>query len=247
MYQTTRALVLREVKYKEADKLLTVLTERDGKRTVRARGALRKGCRYAAAAEALCYSEMTLFGSAGKWSLNEAETIEQFLPLRADIGSLALASYFAEVLEAVSDEESPNPELLQLGLNSLYALSRGLYPAEHIKAVFELKVLCLSGFEPQLADCPACGREPADPMLSLHGGSVHCRACPPGAPGLSLPLGRDALDAMRYIVAAEPKRIFAFRIPDEAGHALSAVCEAYLAAQLERGFRTLDYWKSLKL
>ena len=80
MYQTTKALVLREVKYKEADKILTVLTERDGKRTVKARGALRKGCKFGAAAEALCYSEMTLFGSAGKWSINEAETIEQFLP-----------------------------------------------------------------------------------------------------------------------------------------------------------------------
>lgn len=247
MYQTTKALVLREVKYKEADKILTVLTERDGKRTVKARGALRKGCKFGAAAEALCYSEMTLFGSAGKWSINEAETIEQFLPLRADIGRLALASYFAEVLEAVSDEESPNPELLQLGLNSLYALSRGLYPPEHIKAVFELKVLCLSGFEPQLADCPACGGEPADPLLSLHGGSVHCRSCPPGAPGLSLPLEREALDAMRYIVAAEPKRIFAFRIPESAERSLGAACEAYLDAQLERGFRTLDYYKSLKL
>ena len=46
MYQTTKALVLREVKYKEADKILTVLTERDGKRTVKARGVLRKGCKF---------------------------------------------------------------------------------------------------------------------------------------------------------------------------------------------------------
>lgn len=247
MYQTTKALVLREVKYKEADKILTVLTERDGKRTVKARGALRKGCKYAAAAQALCYSELTLFGSAGKWSINEAETIEQFLPLRGDIAHFALASYFAELLEAVSDEESPNPELLQLGLNSLYALSRGLYPPEHIKAVFELKLLCLSGFEPQLADCPGCGRDPEEPLFSLRGGTVHCRACPPGAAGRSLPLTREALDAMRFIVAAEPKRIFAFRIPPDAERVLADVCEAYLETQLERGFGTLDYWKSIRL
>ena len=103
MFKTTKALVLREVKYKEADKILTVLTEDEGKMTVKARGALRTSCKYGAAAQALCFSEMTLFGNAGKWSINEAETIEQFLPLRSDIELLALGSYFAEALEAVTD------------------------------------------------------------------------------------------------------------------------------------------------
>lgn len=248
MYKTTKALVLREVKYKEADKILTILTEDEGKMTVKARGALRKSCRYGAAAQALSFSEMTLFGNAGKWSINEAETIEQFLPLRADIELIALGSYFAEVLEAVTDEDSPDPEMLQLGLNSLFALSRGMYSPEHIKAVFELKVMCLSGFEPQLDACAVCGREDGvDAALSLGGGVLHCRNCPPGAPGVSLPMSRETLDAMRYVISAEPKRIFSFEIPDEAQRQMNGVCEAYLLTQLERGFGALDYWKSVRL
>ena len=246
MFLTTKALVLRAVKYKEADKILTVLTQGEGKLTVKARGALRKGCRYGAAAQALCYSEMTLFGNAGKWSLNEAETIEQFLDLRGDISALALASCFAEMLEAVSDEDSPNPELLQLGLNSLYALSRGLYSQEHIKSVFELKLMCLCGFEPQTEACPVCGKAPpADPVFSLSGGVVHCRSCPPGVPGVSLPVSPETLDAMRFVIAAPPGRIFSFQIPEAAERQLSDVCEAYAAVQLERGFSTLEYWKSV--
>lgn len=248
MFLTTKALVLREVKYKEADKILTVLTEREGKLTVKARGALRKGCRFGAAAQALSFSEMTLFGNAGKWSVNEAETIEQFLALRTNISALALASYFAELLEAVSDEDSPSPELLQLGLNALFALSRELYPEEHIKSVFELKLMCLCGFEPQLSLCPVCGKEPPDdPVFSLGGGSVHCRTCPPGVPGVSLPISRETLDAMRYIASAQPKRIFSFEIPPAAQRQLGDVCEAYSAVQLERGFGTLDYWKSIHI
>ena len=247
MYLTTKALVLREVKYKDADKLLTVLTQGEGKLTVKARGAMRKGCKYAAASQALCFSEMTLFGNAGKWSLNEAETIEQFLPLRANISALALASYFAELLEAVSDEDSPNPELMQHGLNALYALSRSLYAEMHIKAVFELRLMCLCGFEPQLALCPACGKEPpADPLFSLNGGSVHCRACPPGAAGVSLPVSRETLDAMRYIAAAPPRRIYSFEIPEPAERQLCDLSEAYTAVQLERGFGALDYWKRIQ-
>ncbi len=246
MFLTTKALVLREVKYKEADKILTVLTEREGKLTVKARGALRKGCRYGAASQVFCFSEMTLFGNAGKWSVNEAETIEQFLELRSGISSLALASYIAELLEAVSDEDSPNPDLLQLGLNTLYALSRGLHTEEHIKAVFELKLMCLCGFAPQLSLCPACGREPPDdPVFSLNGGSVHCRTCSPGVPGVSLPVSPETLDAMRFVAEAPPKRIFSFKIPPEAARQMGDVCEAYAAVQLERGFGALDYWKSI--
>ena len=248
MFLTTRALVLREVKYKEADKILTVLTEREGKMTVKARGAVRRSCKFGAAAQALCFSEMTLFGNAGKWSINEAETIEQFLPLRGDLASLALGTYFAEVLEAVTDEDIPNPELLQLGLNSLYALSRGLHDPAHIKAVFELKMMCFAGFEPQLDACPSCGRDDgADALFSLAGDSLHCRACPPGTPGVSLPLAPETLAAMRFIAAAPPKKIFSFALPDAAERQLGEIAEAYAMTQLERGFSALDYWKSLNL
>lgn len=246
MFKTTNALILREVKYKEADKILTVLTPEDGKLTVKARGALRKGCRYAAACQALCYSEMTLFGNRGRWSVNEAQTVEQFLPLRADLELLALGSYFAEALEAVSDEDSPNPEMLQLGLNSLYALSRGLYTPEHIKAVFELRLMCLAGFEPDVFSCAVCGREePEGAMLSLRGGVVYCKRCVPDAAGVSLPVGPETLEAMRYIITAPPKRIFSFAVPERTRRQLGGVAQAYMSAQLERGFAALDYWKSI--
>ena len=246
MFKTTKALVLREVKYKDADKILTILTQDEGKLTVKARGARRKGCKYAAAAQALSYSEMTLFGNRGRWTINEAETIEQFLPLREDIAALALASYFAETLEAVSDEDSPDPAVLQLGLNSLYALSRGLYAPGHIKAVFELRLMCLSGFEPDLSGCAACGREePADTMFSLGGGVLHCRACPPGSPGPSLPVGPETVEAMRYIIFSEPKKIFSFAIPEAGEKQLAAVTEGFLLTQLDRSFGSLEYWKTL--
>ena len=157
MHKTTRALVLREVKYKEADKILTVLTEDEGKLTVSARGVMRRGSKLAAACQLFAFSELTLFENRGKWYADEGQTVEQFLGLRSDIAKLALAAYFAELLETVSDEDSPNPEVLRLGLNSLYALSEDLYPPEHIKAVFELRLMCLAGFEPSLDCCPVCG------------------------------------------------------------------------------------------
>ena len=83
MFLTTRGLVLREVRYKESDKILTVLTQHEGKVTVRARGALRKGSRITAATQLLTYSDMTIFENRGRRTLNEASTVEEFLGLRA--------------------------------------------------------------------------------------------------------------------------------------------------------------------
>ncbi|MGI6029325.1 MAG: DNA repair protein RecO [Candidatus Heteroscillospira sp.] len=248
MFLTTKALVLREANYREADKMLTLLSEREGKISVSARGARRRGCKYAAASQQLCYGEFTLFGNRGRWSVNEAETLEQFLGLRDDLPRLALGSYIAELLDAVSDEDAPNSEVLSLGLNSLYALSRGMYPPEHIKAVFELRLMCLSGYTPFLDCCSGCGEENIEfPRFSLNGGNLHCAGCPSGSAGVSLPLCSQSLLAMRYISCAEPKKIFSFSLEGDAFERLKNVCEGYVMAQLERGFGSLDYWKSVNI
>ena len=151
MFNTTKALVLREVRYKEADRMLTLLTSTDGKLTAKARGALRRSSRTAAATQQMTYSELTLFGNRGKWTVNEGTVIESFDGLRSDIEAFSLGCYFAECLEALSVEDQPDEELLQLALNSLYALSRKLYDRRLIKAAFELRLMCLSGYAPDLS------------------------------------------------------------------------------------------------
>ena len=247
MFTTTNALVLREVRYKEADRILTLLTSTDGKITVKARGALRKGSKTAAATQQLTYSEMTLFGNRGKWTVNEAVTKEAFTGLRADMENLALGCYFAECLEAFSVEDQPEPAILQLGLNSLYALSHQLYPPEQIKAAFELRLMCLTGYTPELSACPACGcQEMEQPVLSLERGSVFCRACANGSDQLAR-LCPDSLSALRYIVSAPAKQLFSFRLEGEAMQRLSAATERYLLLQTERQFSTLTYWKNIRI
>ena len=207
MFLTTRGLVLREVRYKESDKILTVLTQHEGKVTVRARGALRKGSRITAATQLLTYSDMTIFENRGRRTLNEASTVEEFLGLRADLGAFALGSYFAELLETVSAEEYPDPPVLQLGLNSLYALSRALCPPEQIKAVFELRAACLSGYTPDLTGCHVCGSQTPE-RFDLSAGMLECRNCrSPESNGIRMPVPPSVLEAMRYICYCDSKKL----------------------------------------
>lgn len=247
MFLTTRGLVLHGTRYKESDLILTVLTAERGKITVKARGALRKGSRMGAASQALCYSEFTLFGNRGKWTADEGTTVEQFLGLREDISQLALGTYFAELLDTVCAEEVPAHGALQLALNALYALSRGIFTPEHIKSVFELRLMCLEGFEPEVGACGVCGKtDVEEPMFSLSSGMIHCRGCAEHTDGASLPLDEGSLAAMRHIVLSQPKKEFSFVVSGDAEKKLSNICEAFVRQQLDRSFSSLDYWKSVK-
>ena len=61
-----------------------------------------------------------------------------------------------------------------------------------------------------------------------------------------MPLGAAGLAALRHIVYGDPKRLYAFQLPSEELRWVGHAAEAYVAAQLERGFRTLDFYKQIK-
>ena len=247
MYFKTEGLVLRETEYKDADKLLTVLTRDRGKLTLRARGVRSRSSRLKSGCQLLAYSEFTVFENKSSQLIDEAVPIMLFLPLREDIEKLSLASYFAQVSEALSQEDNPGPELLSLCLNSLYALSEMDRPQALIKASFELRAACLAGYMPVLDACVVCGAQEPD-RFHVMGGSVQCSGCLlSDDSGLRLPLVPGALAAMRYIVACDLKRLFSFQIGDQALKLLGDITETYLLTQLEQGFFTLDFYKSLRI
>ena len=123
MYLTIQGIVLRVSDYNDHDALLTVLTRKHGKLTIKARGLRRKNSPLTAACQLLAYGEFTLFERGGQYSINEAQVLNLFQNLRGDLERLALASYFAQVAEVLSQEDYPTPELQSLLLNCLYALS----------------------------------------------------------------------------------------------------------------------------
>ncbi len=246
MYKTLHGLVLREVKYKESSKILTILTREEGKLTAEARGALRRGSRCGAAAQALAYSEMTLFENRGRHLLTEGSVAEDFAGLREDLDRYALGFYFAELLEAVSDQDSPDGALLDLGLNALFALSRRLYPPEHIKAVFELRLMCLAGFAPAVEGCAACGDTgPEEPRFLPRAGELRCRKCVRPEDGPTLRLCPGSLAAMRHVSRAAARRVFSFTLDEASAGRFYRACEEYVGAQLDRHFATLEYWRGV--
>ena len=169
------------------------------------------------------WSEMVLYDYQGRWSVKESATQRLFQGVRDDVQRLALGCYFAEVAELLAVEGLPSPELLSLTLNSLHALDKmPEKPLPLVKSAFEWKAMALAGYEPLLEDGKVRGE------------------------GISLPLPPPALAALEHILHGDPRRLFSFQLGEEPLKQLAGASEAYLHTQLERGFSTLDYYKSLR-
>ena len=244
MYLTIRAIVLRVTDYNDRDALLTVLSRDHGKLTIKARGLRRKNSPLTAPCQLLAFGEFTLFEYKGQYTINEAHSVELFSPLRRDLDKLSLGTYFAQAAEVISQEDLPNPELQSLLLNCLYALSHLDMNQWKVKAVFELRAACLAGYMPDLFGCHNCGNQNPD-RFDISEGLLECHACRSVGGGIRMPVTPTVLEVMRYVCLCEPKRILSFKIDPENLEKLCNLTEAYLTTQLERGFATLDFYKSL--
>ena len=223
MFINTTGIVLREVAYGDNCKILTVLTDSEGKLTVSAYGAYRKNSKLAVGTSLLVYSHMTLTKRKDRWTLTEAQPIEQFVGLRDELELLSLGSYFAELTETVADEDSLNPELLPLCLNALYALSEKLKPPSIIKPAFELRMAAIAGYEPILTEAEGAAQTSEGTMT----------------------LSAGALQAAKYILTCNAKKLFSFNLDDICLKELAATTEDYLLAHLDRKFKTLEYYRKI--
>lgn len=243
----TQGVILRRVDYKESDCILTVLTAEGGVRTVKAQGCRRKNSPLSAATQSFVYSQMVLFEYRDRFTLKEANILNQFWGVREDIVKLSLASYFAEVAQTVGVEGEANPQLMSLFLNSLYALDKLHKPNELIRAAFDLKCMALAGYAPLLDGCAVCGVEtPVQPMLNLTEGVLHCKGCAHEVGPGSVRLTEEMLGAVQHIVYGDAKRLFSFPMPEDQLDRFARLASEYLTTQLERRFKTLDFYLSMK-
>ncbi len=136
---------------------------------------------------------------------------------------------------------------MSLTLNCLYALDKLQKSATMVKAVFELRAASLAGYTPDLIGCHVCGSQAPD-RFDLSEGRLECASCRSSqSAGIRMPVTSGVLEAMRYIIYCNEKKLFSFAAGEETLMQLASITEGYLTTQLERGFSTLDFYKSLTI
>ena len=247
MQTVTDALVLRERKLDEQDRLLTLLSAEQGIITAYAKGAGRMKGSMAGATELLCYSHFVLFQNRERCFADRAEANTLFFGIRGNLEKLTLATYFAQLCCELIPENEPAAEELRLMLNTLYYLEQGKLPPLQLKAILELRLLTLTGYMPDLIACRECGGLPEDGAVLFDpmGGSVCCPACAPqGAVGF-IPLPPGVFAAMRHIIYCDFEKLFGFKLGEENLPLLADAVERYLLCQVERILPALNFYKTI--
>ena len=253
-----RGLVVREIQTGEYDKILTVITEEMGRISISGKGVRSLKSKHMPATQLFCYSSFVLRKSHGYYYISDSALTESFFDLRLDLNKLALASYLCDVAAEMAVEGVGDEELLQLVLNTLYALAKKDHlPLSQIKAAFELRCASIEGFRPDLTGCDLCDARQDKPFyIDVMNGRILCGDClrnvrhtedkiDDGTAHIYLRLTPAVLEAMRYTVSAPANRYLSFTISEDEIRLYASVCEKYLLNHIEHGFYSLEFYKSL--
>ncbi|MGN0707392.1 MAG: DNA repair protein RecO [Faecalibacterium sp.] len=241
----TTGLVLREIRYKESDRILTLLTPGMGVVSAMAQSSLRLKNKLFSACGLFCYSEFTLIPGRNMFTIREAEPKTVFHGLSASIEGMSLAMYLSEMAVALSPTGDEAEKELRLLLNCLYMISEKKADLRVVKAVFELRTMSECGFLPQLLCCKGCSAYDGQSFyLDVQEGYLLCADCA-AKEGKTCNLDAGALFALRHICLVEDKRIFGFRISLGSLQKLSAAAERYALVHLDKPLKSYDFMKSV--
>ncbi len=238
-----KGIVIREQIISDYDRLVTVLTDTNGVIKAFVNGGRSIKNKNTASTGLLCYSDFSINKTKKDvYRIQEATSIEAFFSLREDLLSLSLAQYFAEIIFELAPREEKSDDFLRLILNSIYLIVNKKRDLKIIKAAFELRLLCLAGYMPNLIACQNCAAFESEFMFfRAANGDLFCQNCLPDGKSIKTPIG--VVTAMRHICYCETKKLFNFALSNEGLDKLNYITESYLKIATNRRFKTLDFYK----
>jgi DNA repair protein RecO (recombination protein O) len=174
-----QAVVLRSIRYGEADRIVHLYTPHRGRVGAIAKGVRRSRSRFGGRLEPFFRLDLILHEGRGELlTVTAAETLDGYPRLRADGRALDAAARACDAVGRLFETTEPHPEVFNLLCNELALLDAD--PARGTLAnqlAFRLKLLLAAGLAPQLAACAACGAQDHITGFSGAAGGVVCSAC----------------------------------------------------------------------
>jgi DNA repair protein RecO (recombination protein O) len=175
----TQAVVLRSIRYGEADRIVHLYTPGRGRIGAIAKGSRQARSRFGGRLEPFFLLDLVLHEGRGDLlTVTAAETVAGYGALRADGAALDSAARACDAIARLFDTGEPHPEVFNLLCNELALLDGEPARATHANQLaFRLKLLLAAGLAPQLAACASCGAQEHLIGFSGAAGGVVCSAC----------------------------------------------------------------------
>ncbi len=244
--RTVEAIILRLWDVGEADRMLSLYSREEGKGRALAKGVRRAVSRRAGHLQPLNRVRLLLAHARQAPIVAQAETVEAFPSLRQDVTRYAYATHLAELVERFVWEGEHYPGLFTALRDALYGVATAAQPDWPVRH-FELHLLRLVGFQPELQHCTVCGAriQPQDQFFSPAHGGVVCPRCRGQAPN-ARPVTMRSLKFLRHLQRS-PWRVARQVVPPEAVRRdIEGLLQAYLTFVLEHPLRGVRVQQQLR-
>lgn len=239
--QRVEALVLKHNDWGEADRILLLYTRQLGKERAVAKGVRKISSRKAGHLEPFTEASLLLAKGHDLDIVTQAETLRVYAGLSGDLTRLGQAAYLAELVDRFTSEGEPNPALYRLLAEGLEQVAEAADTFAALRS-FELHLLDLSGFRPELFHCVRCGAEiqARDQFFSLNQGGVLCPDCGPHVAD-ARPVSVDTLRYLRHLARNPLQKGMRTKIPARVRPELETLLAADIAYLAERRLNALRF------
>jgi len=240
--QKTEAIVLKTRAFRETSLIVNFFTKDYGKMSGLIKGIRQEPQRYGGLPLSFSHNSIVFYEKARR-DLNlvtQCDTKEQFLPIRDSLQKNNYATYFIELLDAVTSELDKNENLFELLIRALSALNQH-QDSQQVGRIFEIRLLNLSGFKPRLDACVHCqkriiGEGRFSPAL---GGILcpHCFRFDNAATAIS----KGALASIDYIERVNWQKALQLRVSANIAGELKAILSNFLDIHLDKEIKSRKF------
>jgi DNA repair protein RecO (recombination protein O) len=240
------AVVLRHSNWGEADRMLVLFTQEMGKVRAIAKGVRKARSRKAGHLEPFTRSGLLLARGREILLVTQAETVDAYPALRDDLLLTTYAAYVVELLDRFTYEEGENRGIYRLLVDTLARLCSPIDP-ELVVRYYEIRLLDLLGFRPQLFRCMNCQNEiqPQDQYFSAEQGGVLCPNCGRSLAG-ARPVSMDGLRYLRHFQRSNVNEATRANLLPAVGREIEILMQHYLTYLLERGLNTPPFLRRIR-
>lgn len=171
-------LVVKELSYKENDKILHALSRTRGKIQLISKGSKKSNSHLINASQLFAYSKCSMTKSRDMYVITSAELIDNFYNLKNNLDAFYHGNYILELISFVAQENEVDYRIFDMTVSVISYLSIMSKDFDKLTAAYELKLASMLGYKPDFRHCLSCGKDiKAESQFSIKDGGLFCSEC----------------------------------------------------------------------
>lgn len=247
MYTKSRCIIIKSIDFKDADKLVTIFSEKEGKIRAVAKGIKKPNSSLRPCVQPFAHSFLFFSQSRELGLITQGRVIDFYGYIRDDINLSLPTIYLMELLDKSLMENVPYARLYQSTIDVLNTLNNtelGYKPL--LFRYYEMLLLIELGYKPVLDKCVLCGTSAGKVnIISISEGGIICENCSKQSHNNIVILG-ETLAILRLLSNSNINTLSRVKSSDRALNQIELVLEKYLEYYLERKLKVKDTIKRLK-